>query len=1560
MAQNRNGRLNYGVRLDNSQLRIDAAESRRLLRGIGTTAKQEGETIDSSMKKIGAAMAGVFAVSKLKDFAMQVANVRGEFQQLEIAFQTMLGNKRQADALMSQLIETAVITPFNMSDIANSAKQLLAYGVAADEVNDTLVRLGDIAAGLSIPINDLAYLYGTTMVQGRMYTQDLNQFLGRGIPITEELSKQFKVAKNKVKDLVTEGKVGFPEVEKAIIALTSEGGRFAGLMEAQSKSITGQMSNIEDAIEQMFNEIGKKSEGAISATLDGVGKVIDNWESIGKCILVVIAAYGSYKAALLAVWAAHKLVNIAGAVSAFFSLAKGIKTAKDAMVLLSMVTKASPIGLILGVVGASAAAFGLFSDKVDKAAAMSKKFGETAAQQINQVDTLATTLAGLTVGTSTHRKVIEELNGILEEYGITQIKEGDNIDIINEKRAKAIELIKQEAVERQRANALDQGAQDYAKQLEDARNQLLNDLSGAMTGSFFLSGNSEIQENATAISTIIGNVVEENITAIAGKTGKEYQQGLDKIFGIIQDRMRAIGISEKTIQSGWFTDNLFNHQNLVQNYIETLQQARESYDNYTEAINKAADAEKEAANATTTFSERVNATETQLKGATDDVHTLYKNIKSLMSQYSQNTIGFDIVFSGKPPKWMEEMELPELQRLAARFSALGAQAGNEGLTVNGRHFTKQELLQRGADYAQAAENKQQEADKRQRELDATEKERKRKAEQDRKKAERERKTIADQTSDRLKAIAEYEKAVLEQTEKAELDIRQKKLDLLQDGFDKEKSVIDLNYDRLIAENAERERQMLEALADNKVREWMNANPKATKQQQLDYRSALLDPKSENALTSADLTAEQQAQLKAYSDLANEIRLKSERELYTRLLEQYQDYEEQRKAITERYARERAALEAVSIDRAKDLIPDWDKMTAEQRTKAWEEYSVKVQVAISELGKKEKKEIKSVNDEQVQSLMQSSSLMVDLFTDAADKSNREIKKLVEQAEALLEYLKSTSSEDITPSFGFTTEQLRTLKSSPEKIKAITEKVTELKAISKKGNPFKALAEDIKAIFSQGKDGNKKESTEARLKKLGQSVSECADQIGGMAGELSEMFDAVGNEGLSDAMSSVQDVMTSVSNIGQGFAKGGLIGGIAAAAGEAIGWVTKAFQANARHKQALKEIMKEVTAQQKAYNLALLEESLAMEKADTVFGTIDYMKSVNAVNVMRDAWAELRKEIEGTAAQQYKFSYKNTGNSFWNSIFNHNYSKLKDAYSGLADIQIKTGHKKTGLFGWGKGKDIYSSILDVYPELIDKQGNFNRELAQSIIDTRTFSGEGKEALQYMIDLYDKAQEAYDQVKDYLTGIFGELGNTLSDALADAFRNGTDAAEAFADSVSKMLEDLGQQMIFSALFNGIIQQANDKMLDTMMNVNLTEEQKFNQYVAILDQMTDGILGQQGNYNALMEKYKQMAEAKGISLWESNEEPTREPSQKGIATASQESVDELNGRTTAIQGHTFSISENTKILVTTTNAILKSVLKIERNTDEVPVRLAAMEQSLKTVKDTVNDIALKGIKIK
>ncbi|MBR3479287.1 MAG: tape measure protein [Prevotella sp.] len=284
--------------------------------------EDSGLSIEQMFNRIQNAAKASLAGFTVKEFVQKVATVRGEFQQLEVAFKTMLGSAEKASTLMAQLTKTAAITPFGLQDVASGAKQLLAYGTAAEEVNDTLIHLGDIAAGLSIPLGDLVMLYGTTMTQGRMFTQDLRQFMGRGIPLAEELAKQFGVTKDKVGELVTAGKVGAEEFKKAIMAMSSEGGRFGGLMEEQSKTITGQISNIEDAIDTMFNEIGKQSEGIINGTLDIITSLVENWESVGAAILAAAEAYGIYKATLMAMTAYNNSITNISYDAEIASLAK--------------------------------------------------------------------------------------------------------------------------------------------------------------------------------------------------------------------------------------------------------------------------------------------------------------------------------------------------------------------------------------------------------------------------------------------------------------------------------------------------------------------------------------------------------------------------------------------------------------------------------------------------------------------------------------------------------------------------------------------------------------------------------------------------------------------------------------------------------------------------------------------------------------------------------------------------------------------------------------------------------------------------------------------------------------------------------------------------------------------------------------------------------------------------------------------------------------------------------------------------------------------------------------
>ena len=283
--------------------------------GVSQTARvveQQGQSIENIFNRIKSVASVAFAGFTAKEIISTLGTVRGEFQQFEIAFETMLGSGQKAKGMISDLANLAASTPFDMKGVVNGAKQLLAYGFAANEITDTMRRLGDVSAGLGLNLQDLTWLYGTTMVQGRLFTRDLMQFTGRGIPLTEELAKQFGVTKDKVSELVTAGKVGFPEVKKAIESLTNEGGKFGGLMEKQSHSITGQISNIQDSIEMAINDLGTQTEGLMNDALDITSKVIDHWKEIGEVILAAASAIGLYKAMAVSIAAFGTATTNAG------------------------------------------------------------------------------------------------------------------------------------------------------------------------------------------------------------------------------------------------------------------------------------------------------------------------------------------------------------------------------------------------------------------------------------------------------------------------------------------------------------------------------------------------------------------------------------------------------------------------------------------------------------------------------------------------------------------------------------------------------------------------------------------------------------------------------------------------------------------------------------------------------------------------------------------------------------------------------------------------------------------------------------------------------------------------------------------------------------------------------------------------------------------------------------------------------------------------------------------------------------------------------------------------
>ena len=301
--ENIGGGLAFKATLDIDDFNVSAQAMERHIKDFSNTAAQEAAEVEESFQQM-AQRAGQYITYYLvgqgmNNLVSSIVSVRGQFQQLEIAFGTMLGSEEKATALMQQMVNTAAKTPFDLMGVAEGAKQLLAYGVSAEKVNDTLVRLGNIASGLSIPLNDIVYLYGTTMVQGRLYAQDVRQFTGRGIPLVKELAEKYHTTAEGINEMVSAGKIGFPDVEEVLNKMTNAGGQFYQLMERQSSSLTGQISNLQDAWDSALNSLGEKSEGALSAGIQSATYLVEHMDDVVRILKSVAIAYGSVKAATI-------------------------------------------------------------------------------------------------------------------------------------------------------------------------------------------------------------------------------------------------------------------------------------------------------------------------------------------------------------------------------------------------------------------------------------------------------------------------------------------------------------------------------------------------------------------------------------------------------------------------------------------------------------------------------------------------------------------------------------------------------------------------------------------------------------------------------------------------------------------------------------------------------------------------------------------------------------------------------------------------------------------------------------------------------------------------------------------------------------------------------------------------------------------------------------------------------------------------------------------------------------------------------------------------------------
>lgn len=349
------------------------------LRNARMQAAKASDTHNAAMKRANSTMssqsriagelknqiANVYSIYTVERFVRGLYTIGGEFQKQRIALTSILGDSMKAETIFNRIKDLAVVSPFQFKELASYTKQLSAYSIPYEELYDTTKRLADISAGVGVDMGRIILAYGQVRSAAFLRGQELRQFTEAGIPLVDELAKKFTeltgeaTSAGEVFDKISRKEVSFGMVKDVLWDLTNEGGKFYNMQEALAESLAGKWSNLQDAWDVMMADIAESNSGVLSDSLELLTDLMKHWEDFAKVIIPIITSFGTYKTVVLLASSVNlKLIKT------FISLTASVRSLKDAIALLGLVTKANPLGLLLGALSGIIALFYAFREEV--------------------------------------------------------------------------------------------------------------------------------------------------------------------------------------------------------------------------------------------------------------------------------------------------------------------------------------------------------------------------------------------------------------------------------------------------------------------------------------------------------------------------------------------------------------------------------------------------------------------------------------------------------------------------------------------------------------------------------------------------------------------------------------------------------------------------------------------------------------------------------------------------------------------------------------------------------------------------------------------------------------------------------------------------------------------------------------------------------------------------------------------------------------------------------------------------------------------------------------------
>lgn len=1477
--------LHFDITGDNSNFLHKLEETRN---GVRTTSKQieeSGMSIEQMFGRMTTAAAAFGISLGAKQLISDITRVRGEFQQLEVAFNTMLGSKEQANTLMSQLVYTAAKTPFDLQGVANGAKQLLAYGTAAEDVNETLIRLGDIASGLSIPLNDLVWLYGTTMTQGRLFTQDLRQFMGRGIPLADELAKQFGVTKDKVGELVTAGKIGFPEVQKAIEAMTDKGGKFGGLMEEQSKTITGQISNIEDAISTMFNKIGKENESIINSGLSGVSYLVEHWEAVVTAIESAAVAYGTYKAAVMTAAALHgveQTLKVDTEIDGLKTLLEVKKQSNNTDIAAAVASgkltesKAAELTMLREELALKISSLETEKGLAEKAYANALLNFNTAEKRLqtaqDAVDGMDDWIAraedlGNTELANTYRTELAEKSVEFQSAAIARNSAQKALNDAATKKKSASEALNTVTTQANTvANHANTASMNIMKLAAIQLTNILNGMwatlmanplllvAGAVAGlGFALYKVATAESEAETATRMYNKTIDEQ-----QKKQNEYKDNIDKLIKAIEDNNKSEGERLQAFEAlkaeyPTILDSLLTEAEYLKE-IAKYKKLIAGEDNNRARQSDAEILEEEKRKLKYFQDVRRKGTSTTLVDmdgngwATDNVDDAIKAQQAIVNKAIAKVASHDVTsFLGNIQNMKDNDIVSVINAINLSLKAIGKNGDNAIAIVAelGGEFSKAQLstIKNALETEQASRSSEKNTGK---------------------------EWIEKYKNNYLNAKKELDNFLNTENELTEFEYEKKLKELTEKKDEAEKKyksvggVTGSKADKQQGDQLKQQEQLAEQLLSlrrknqqDEINLMVDGTEKKLAQIDLDYHKELDAIKKQRkdweTAQGGELTDKQKAKLGTWAsnaakkresdiDSTSKAKLEADKKAWQEYFIEFGNYQEKRKNLIQKYDDEIAKLQTDSP-----------------------EYAIKVA---------EKNQAVEQLDEQYG---RTTRAMADLFEDASNKSVSAIQDIIDKYEALIEYMSGTD-KDISiadlKGIGFTDKDIEKIEKGEISIKDVTDAIRGLKDELKGKSPWQTFVSDLE----KGIEAIKKGGSDS--KKVGQGITDIGNAVTSFAPALGEFGSNIANIfGVSDsAITGVTDALgglgTTAIGVGQ-IMSGDIVGG-AMSAVSGISSVVSAFEGLFGADYSDYENMK---AQYETL-IAIWDELITkkMDYIDIDYGTEAIKAAEEAeqlVNIQISRQRQLIKQLasSGASAGSHSLGYRIN-----DRLSKEDYQRI----SGLVGQKITAEYQ----------------LWDLSSEQIEKI--LSDEKLVSVLDT--VNKDFVTYLQNIVDYGEQLTEIAQKEKEAITGIgFDEFKNGYADLLSDLDSTNED----FANNFEKYL----QKAIFQSLIANEYKDKIKELYDAWANygkdgLSSDEAREIRDMQA---QLTDSLLAER----------EQLMKDFGWSL--STEQQSA--SSKGFQVMSQDTGEELNGRFTALQISNEEIKNTMLSMLTIANTISISV---------------------------------------